>query len=131
MSRQQQNKLSSSSPGAEGDSEDGIPPRPKRPLTVFNLFGKLERNYIVQSSQKRAPVPLEIRCTEGIASERSPAAVDPYLELRPAKYRDILLPHDWYKVGRNKTDRKLYQAHGIIKFQELSDVSASICDQIS
>ncbi|KAL3778588.1 hypothetical protein ACHAWO_011424 [Cyclotella atomus] len=106
MSRQQQNKLSSSSPGAEGDSEDGIPPRPKRPLTVFNLFGKLERNYIVQSSQKRAPDPLQSSSTEGTTSERSPTAVDPYLELRPAKYRDIALPHDWYKVGRNKTDRK-------------------------
>ena len=83
--------LSSPSLDAEGDSEDGIPPKPNRPLTVFNLFGKLERNYIVQSGQKRAPVPLEIiSCTEGIASESSPAAVDPYLELRPAKYRDIV-----------------------------------------
>jgi hypothetical protein len=86
MSRQQQN----SSPGAEGDSEDGIPPKPKRPLTVFNLFGKLERNYIVQSSQKRAPDPLQSSSTEGTTSEHSPAAADPYLELRPAKYRDIV-----------------------------------------
>ncbi|KAL3772913.1 hypothetical protein ACHAWO_011697 [Cyclotella atomus] len=124
MSRQKY-QLSSPSLGAEGDSEDGIPPKPNRPLTVFNLFGKLERSYIVQSGQKRAPVPLEIiSCTEGIASERSPAAVDPYLGLRPAKYRDIVLPHDWYKVRRSKTQRKFYQAHGIIEFQELSNLVA-------
>ncbi|KAL7505759.1 hypothetical protein ACHAXN_003399, partial [Cyclotella atomus] len=49
---------------------------------------------------------------------------DPYLELRPAKYRDIVLPHDWYKVGRNKIDRKLYQVHGVIEFQDLSNAVA-------
>jgi hypothetical protein len=87
---QQKHQLSRSSLGAEDDSEDEIPHKPKRPLTVYNLFGKLERNYIVQSHQKRATVSLETSCTEGIATERSSAAVDPYLELRPAKYRDIV-----------------------------------------
>lgn len=90
MSRQQC-KLPSSSLGGKDDNEDGIPPSPKRPLTVFNLFGKLERNDIVQSGQKRAPDPLQSSSiTEGTTSESSPAAVDPYLELRPAKYRDIV-----------------------------------------
>ena len=75
---------------SDKDSE-GFPPKPKRPLTVFNLFGKLERNYIVQSSQKRAPVSFETSSTEGTTSESSHvSAVDPYLDLRPEKYRDIM-----------------------------------------
>lgn len=90
----QQHQLSNTSPSAEDDGDsgelvkdDGIPPKPKRPLTVFNLFGKLERNYILQSSQKHTPNPLVSGKTEGITPEN---AVDPYLELRPEKYRNIV-----------------------------------------
>lgn len=78
-------------PDKSDKDAEGFPPKPKRPLTVFNLFGKLERNYIVQSSQKRAPVSFETSSTEGTTSESSHvSAVDPYLDLRPEKYRDIV-----------------------------------------
>jgi hypothetical protein len=89
---QQKHQQSNPSPGADDGepAKDGIPPKPKRPLTVFNLFGKLERNYIVQSSQKLAHVSSESGGTAGTTSESSIDAVDPYLELRPAKYRDIV-----------------------------------------
>jgi hypothetical protein len=93
MSRQQ-NQSSNPSPRPEdGDSnepiEGDIPPRPKRPLTVFNLFGKLERNFIVQSSQKQ--IRSEFGNTEGNIFENvDSTAVDPYLELRPEKYRGIV-----------------------------------------
>jgi hypothetical protein len=98
---QQQHQQSNPPPGADDGepaelSKDGIPPKPKRPLTVYNLFGKLERNYIVQSSQKRAHVSSESGSTEGTTSESSIDAVDPYLELRPAKYRDIVSTTSWY-----------------------------------
>jgi hypothetical protein len=98
MSQQQHQQSKSNPPPGADDGEpaglskdsDGIPPKPKRPLTVFNLFGKLERNYIVQSSQKLAHVSSESGGTAGTTPESSIDAVDPYLELRPAKYRDIV-----------------------------------------
>ena len=97
---------------------DGIPPKPKRPLTVYNLFSKLERNYIVQMSGKTSLAT----ASEGATTERpvSKTQVDPYLELRPRRYRHLVLPHDWFKVGKNKTKRSSHQNHGIISFEDLS-----------
>ena len=107
--------------------EAGIPPKPKRPLTAFNLFGKLERNYIVQTSlkQSHAPIPALSETTTTEPSESSDASatlVDPYLEIRPEKYRDIVMPPDWFKVGKNVIRRQDYQTHGVIKFEKLSKV---------
>ena len=105
--------------------EARIPPKPKRPLTKFNLFGKLERNYIVQTSLKysHVPIPAPPETTTTGASESSDASVilvDPYLEIRPEKYRDIVMPPDWFKVGKNKIKRQDYITHGVIKFGQLS-----------
>jgi hypothetical protein len=64
-----------------------IPPKPKRPLTVFNLFGKLERSFILQSAQSLIPLSLERSIREDATSKKK---VDPYLELRPERYRYIV-----------------------------------------
>jgi hypothetical protein len=111
------------------EAGEDIPPKPKRPLTTFNLFGKLERNYIVQTSLKRAHISAT---PESTTSESSDISVheDPYLNIRPAKYRDIEMPHDWYKVGRNKTKRQCYQIHGVIEFQQLSKLVADRWNKI-
>ena len=101
---------------------DGIPPKPKRPLTVYNLFSKLERNYIVQMNKKMSLAT----ASGGSTTERpvSKAQVDPYLELRPERYRHLVLPHDWFKVGKNKIKRQFYKNHGIISFRDLSKTVA-------
>lgn len=64
-----------------------IPPKPKRPLTVFNLFGKLERSLILQSAQSLIPLSLERSIREDATCKNK---VDPYLELRPERYRYIV-----------------------------------------
>ena len=147
--RQPSNPSPSPEDGNSNEPLEGdIPPRPKRPLTVFNLFGKLERNFTVQSSQKQ--IRSEFGNTEGNIFENvDSTAVDPYLKLRPEKYRHIVsklisnsnhsrdvprftygwisiaqtLPYDWFKAGKNKTKRQHHQNHGVIDFKNLSKVS--------
>jgi hypothetical protein len=92
----------------KGNSGD-YPPKPKRPLTIYNIFSALERNFIIQQHQKpSSDCPNESN------------EIDPYLATRPERYRDVVLPPNWYKVGINKTKRSNYKCHGIISFKELS-----------
>jgi hypothetical protein len=42
--------------------------------------------------------------------------------LRPAKYRTLILPENWYAVGAVKKKRKSHKIHGVISFSELSKV---------
>ncbi|KAL7479860.1 hypothetical protein ACHAW6_005590 [Cyclotella cf. meneghiniana] len=87
-----------------------IPPKPKRPLTVFNLFSILERNFIVQQNQKRASTP----------SASTDINTDPYLATRPERYRDVVLPFNWFVVGMNRVKRSKHKVHGVISFNELT-----------
>ena len=88
-----------------------IPPKPKRPLTVFNLFSILERNYIVQQNQKRASTP---------SNASTDINTDPYLATRPERYRDVVLPFNWFVVGMNRVKRSKHKVHGVISFNELT-----------
>eukprot|EP00804_Cyclotella_cryptica_P010971 CCRYP_016686-RC/>CCRYP_016686-RC protein AED:0.38 eAED:0.37 QI:0/1/0/1/1/1/2/0/279 len=88
-----------------------IPPKPKRPLTVFNLFAILERNYIVQKNQKRAKVPFDAP---------SDSNADPYAATRPERYRDVVLPSNWFVVGMNRVKRSKHKKHGVISFNDLT-----------
>jgi hypothetical protein len=83
-------------------------------LTNYNLFSILERNYILQEEQKpsSATVPLD--------ADRQHQSSDPYAAERPQRYRSIVLPPDWYVVGKNKKKRSEHQVHGLISFQDLS-----------
>ncbi|KAL7518706.1 hypothetical protein ACHAWX_003514 [Stephanocyclus meneghinianus] len=87
-----------------------IPTKPKRPLTVFNLFSILERNFIVQQNQKRASVPSNVLTIN----------TDPYLATRPERYRDVVLPSNWYVVGMNRVKRSKHKVHGVISFHDLT-----------
>jgi len=94
------------------ESSEAIPPLPKRPLTAYNLFCILERNYIVQQNQK-------------VSSNTNPisthdANLEPYIAERPQKYRDLVLPSNWYVVGMNRKKRSDHQNHGVISFENLS-----------
>ncbi|KAL3784243.1 hypothetical protein HJC23_013530 [Cyclotella cryptica] len=92
----------------EADIRSSIPPKPKRPLTVFNIFSILERNYIVQQNQKRAAIPPRDTNT------------DPYEATRPEKYRNVILPSNWFVVGMNRVRRSKHQKHGVISFNDLT-----------
>lgn len=92
----------------ESNSNEGVPPVPKRPLTAYNLFSILERNYIVQQHQK----PDE--------SDTANSELDPYASQRPARYRDLVLPSNWYVVGMNRKKRCDHKNHGVISFKDLS-----------
>jgi hypothetical protein len=93
-------------------SKNGIiPPKPKRLLTVFNLFSILERNFIVQQCQKRASVP---------PNAATDINTDPYLATRPERYRDVVLPSNWYVVGMNRVKRSKHKVHGVISFNDLT-----------
>jgi len=94
------------------DSSEAIPPIPKRPLTAYNLFCILERNYIVQQNQKVSSNPIRINAHD--------ANLDPYVAERPQKYRDVVLPSNWYVVGMNRKKRSDHQNHGVISFKNLS-----------
>jgi len=97
--------------------DDGaLPPIPKRPLTAYNIFSILERQYILQSKQKSTLDPDQL----------PPDAVnDPYYSARPIKYRNVLLPLDWYVVGKNRKKRQDHQNHGVISFNSLSKMIAT------
>ena len=101
--------------------EDTIPPKPKRPLTAFNLFSKLERNYIIQSSQKWSSMPTTSKSTITDSSNISEVKFDPYLEQRPEKYKDVILPPDWFKVSKLKNKRRFRETHGINLSKAISD----------
>lgn len=103
-------------------SESNFPPKPKRPLTIFNMFSILERNFIVQTSRKsheQPPSKLESHKSESNNCEVS--GVDPYLDMRPEKYRDVVLPANWFKVGANKHKRQDHVNHGVISFTGLTN----------
>ncbi|KAL3796559.1 hypothetical protein HJC23_009690 [Cyclotella cryptica] len=87
------------------------PPKPQRPLTRYNLFAILERNYIVQQNQKPASIPPDAP---------SDGNTDPYASTRPARYRDVVLPSNWFVVGMNRVKRSKHEKHGVISFNDLT-----------
>jgi hypothetical protein len=102
-----------------GSLPANIPPKPKRPLTRYNLFSKLKRGYILLEHHKNSSTAME-----STAPKKSEVAgEDPYLGIRPQKYRDVVLSADWFKVGKNKTNRKDYEKHGVISFKGLSETT--------
>eukprot|EP00956_Cyclotella_meneghiniana_P013226 scaffold18946_cov57-Cyclotella_meneghiniana.AAC.3 len=95
--------------------KDGIPPIPRRPLTVYNVFSILERQHILQIVKKHPVIDYD----EGPPDQ----TLDPYYVNRPEKYRDVILPTNyWYKVGSNRKPRSQHKNHGIISFQDLSNM---------
>ena len=88
------------------------PPVPKRPLTSYNLFSILERQYILQVNKKTS--------SDSESNTATRQDDEPYGAERPQRYRDLVLPRDWYVVGMNRTKRKDHKSHGLISFNVLS-----------
>jgi len=97
-----------------------VPPVPKRPLTAYNLFYILERNYIVQQHQKATSSILTGDVTN----------IDPYASERPKRYRSVVLPSNWYVVGMNRTKRSDYKNHGLISFTHLSKTISEMWKEV-
>ncbi|KAL7519241.1 hypothetical protein ACHAWX_004026 [Stephanocyclus meneghinianus] len=92
------------------NNSQNIPPIPRRPLTTYNIFSILERHYILQQNQK----------TTVDRDDVEAAYHDPYFADRPKKYRDVVLPSNWYVVGMNRKKRQHHKNHGVISFNSLS-----------
>lgn len=96
---------------AECATGNSIPPRPKRPLTSYNLFAIFERAYILQNANKSTIPKLH------------PDDIDDTAHLRPPKYRKLVLPKKWFDT-RNKPkkngNKKFRQLHGVISFVDLT-----------
>jgi hypothetical protein len=92
------------------NNAQNVPPIPRRPLTTYNIFSILERHYILQQNQK----------TIVDRDDAEPAHHDPYFADRPKKYRDVVLPSNWYVVGMNRKKRQHHKNHGVISFNSLS-----------
>eukprot|EP01082_Thalassiosira_pseudonana_P014137 g11548.t1 g11548 contig6:59274-60347(-) len=110
--------MSSSKRKANSDEGDGYPPLPRRRYTAYNIFSQLERHYILQTRGNAATADL-------------PTEVDPNAAQRPEKYRNIVLPKNWYVVGANRKKRQHHVNHGVISFVELTKTisqSWNTCD---
>lgn len=95
-------------------TEEDVPPIPRRPLTTYNIFSILERHYILQNSPQ--PTATELLEEEAAVDQ----TLDPYHATRPPRYASILLPPEWYVVGKNRKKRQQHKNHGIIGFKKLS-----------
>jgi len=85
-----------------------IPPKPSRPFTRYNVYFQLEREYILQADG------------QGSAAT-APKSVDQNAAARPERYRDLVLPQDWYVVGKCRDKkRKHRKTHGTITFVQLT-----------
>ena len=81
-------------------------------LLHADVFFQLERQFILQTHSR-----YEV--------DSAPKEIDDQVDNRPAKYRNIILPKDWYIVGANKKKRQDRINHGLISFVELTKAIAS------
>eukprot|EP00956_Cyclotella_meneghiniana_P004909 scaffold6056_cov71-Cyclotella_meneghiniana.AAC.3 len=79
-----------------------------------SIFSVLERQYILQIVKKHPVIDYD----EGPPDQ----TLDPYYVNRPEKYRDVILPTNWYIVRSNRKPRSQHKNHGIISFQDLSNM---------
>jgi hypothetical protein len=88
---------------------DGIPVKPMRPLTAYQIFLQIEREYIIQTS-------------EGEIADKSSLDNKVYLDDVPERYKNIRLLRDWYVGPGKRKKRKHRKQHGKIGFLELSQI---------
>ncbi len=88
---------------------DGIPIKPMRPLTAYQIFLQIEREYIIQTS-------------EGEIADKSSLDNKVYLDDVPERYKNIRLLRDWYVGPGKRKKRKHRKQHGKIGFLELSQI---------
>jgi len=87
-----------------------IPLKPSRPFTEYHIFFQLERNYILQTSDKSSHIDTTIDFGD----------IDPDASTRPPRYRSLTLPKQWYTKGSRPKRRGHRKTHGKISFVELT-----------
>lgn len=102
-----------SNPEESPEEEAIIPPKPRRPLTCYGIFSVLERNFIWQQDTKQSTNVPSYNTSD-----------DPYAAIRPQRYRSLVLPSNWFKVGMNRKKRSEHVNHGVISFEEMTKVIA-------
>ncbi len=83
-----------------------LPPKPPRPYNPYHIFFRLERSFILQTASD-PQVPHAKEYDQGASK-------------RPFKYRNILMPKDWYVSKAVKRKRRDHKIHGVISFKDLS-----------
>mmetsp|Transcript_17138 Transcript_17138/g.29497 ORF Transcript_17138/g.29497 Transcript_17138/m.29497 type:complete len:692 (-) Transcript_17138:128-2203(-) len=89
---------------------NNIPPKPPRPFTEYHIFFQLERNYILQTSDKSSHIDVTRNFSE----------IDPDASTRPPRYRSLVLPKQWHTKGSRPKCRSHRKNHGKITFMELT-----------
>ena len=83
---------------------------------VHSLFSNLERHYILQQTEYAAPKSESAEGDEEIVDQ----TLDPHYARRPPRYKNVILPANWYVVGMNRKKRADHRCHGLISFRKLS-----------
>ena len=85
------------------------PIKPMRPLTAYNIYLQIEKEFIIQS------IP-------GENVDKSADDDKVYLDYVPERYRQTKLSPDWYFGPGKKKRRKHRKQHGKIGFKELTTI---------
>jgi hypothetical protein len=90
-----------------------MPKKPVRPLTAYQNFLQIEREYIIQTMDGEDP-------------DKSLHDDKVYLGYVPERYRQIKLSPEWYfGPGKRRKKRRHRKGHGKIGFLELSHIISS------
>jgi hypothetical protein len=90
-----------------------MPKKPLRPLTAYQTYLQIEREYIIQTM-------------DGEDSDKSLHDDKVYLDYVPERYRQIKLSPEWYfGPGKRSKKRKHRKGHGKVGFLELSRMISS------
>lgn len=103
-------------PSRPAATEDKTPTKPLRPLTAYQMFLQLEKEFIIQT----------MAGGEDTTDKSNTHDDKVYLDYVPERYQQIKLSPEWYfGPGKRRKKRKHRKQHGKVGFLELSRMIAS------
>ncbi|KAL3802004.1 hypothetical protein HJC23_010348 [Cyclotella cryptica] len=95
-----------------------------RPLNHYNLFYMLERELFLQKAGVDKAKDANKRTSgSGIVRFEHYADLASSFPLRPARYRELILPEDWFMHGKKR--RTHCRHHGVVTLTEMTSAIAS------